>query len=377
MVFRRRGASTKWSRIIRTCCSANHKAKQGAGNRYTGACAAHVKFTGMLGLVCFLCVSTSGTLWASIEWAAVSIESPSASITSFAYRASHSVTPLPAAVIERVSEPDGVALDVDQADTLELAPSKLPDPRVGLPRVVSKDGVCGAVAAVARGYDLPVPFFANLIWQESNFRSNVISRAGAQGIAQFMPGTAAEFGLINPFEPIHALNAAAQFLRELHRRFGNLGLAAAAYNAGPRRVLDWMSRRGALPGETRNYVLKITGRSAALWADPEAAKDPDAALMPAKAPCDEVTEAVATQTRVVRVARLMIELATAAAPPPAPEADKPGGDETEVADADPDETTRAADRRKAPDREATSKPARKTGRRRGIGRRDSKVASSH
>jgi hypothetical protein len=345
------------------------KGKQGAGSRCTGACSAQVKLTRLLGLVCLLCVSISETLWASIE-------SPAAAITSFAYRVSHPVTPLPDEVIERIAEPDGVSLDVDEADTLEHPPSKLPDPRVGPPRVVSKDGVCGAVAAVARGYDLPVPFFANLIWQESNFRLNEISRAGAQGIAQFMPDTAAEFGLINPFEPIHALNAAAQFLRELHLQFGNLGLAAAAYNAGPRRVINWMSKRGALPGETRNYVLKITGRPAALWADPEATKDPDATLMPAKAPCEEVTEAVEMQTRVVRVARLMIELASAAAPPPAPEADKPGDGEAKVADAKADEITRAADRRQAPDKNASSKPIRKAARRRGVARRDSKVASS-
>ena len=59
----------------------------------------------------------------------------------------------------------------------------------------------------------------------------------------------------------------ANSLRELSEQFGNLGLAAAAYNAGPRRVIDWMAKRGALPGETRHYVLRITGHSAEAWTD--------------------------------------------------------------------------------------------------------------
>ena len=51
-------------------------------------------------------------------------------------------------------------------------------------------------------------------------------------------------------------------MRELLEQFGNLGLAAAAYNAGPRRVSDWMAKRGELPEETRNYVRNITGQTA-------------------------------------------------------------------------------------------------------------------
>ena len=98
---------------------------------------------------------------------------------------------------------------------------------------------------------------------------------------------------------------------ELQAQFGNLGLAAAAYNAGPRRVTDWMAKRGALPGETRNYVVRITGRQAEQWTSSEFARDPEAALMPAKAPCAEVAEAVAAQGKIVRVAKLMAELAAA------------------------------------------------------------------
>jgi hypothetical protein len=81
-----------------------------------------------------------------------------------------------------------------------------------------------------------------------------------------MPRTARAYGLDNPFEPLHALAVSAKFLRELLGQFGNLGLAAAAYNAGPGRVQDWMARRGKLPEETRNYVRNITGHPAERWA---------------------------------------------------------------------------------------------------------------
>ena len=83
---------------------------------------------------------------------------------------------------------------------------------------------------------MPIPFFIRLLFQESGFKPDVVSRAGAQGIAQFMPETAATVGLDNPFDPMQAIAASARLLRNLVRQFGNLGLAAAAYNAGPRRI---------------------------------------------------------------------------------------------------------------------------------------------
>jgi hypothetical protein len=87
----------------------------------------------------------------------------------------------------------------------------------------------------------------------------------AQGIAQFMPYTADERGLLDPFNPVAALPKAAEFLSELRSQFGNLGLAAAAYNAGPGRVRSYLSGRGGMPAETRNYVRAITGRSVDDW----------------------------------------------------------------------------------------------------------------
>jgi hypothetical protein len=126
------------------------------------------------------------------------------------------------------------------------------------------DSICQALAAAAAANDLPVGFFTRLIWQESRFKPEAVSRAGAQGVAQFMPGTARLRGLENPFDPREAIAKSAQLLRDLHREFGNLGLAAA-YNAGPGRVRDWLGGRRPLPGETQAYVRIVTGRSAEEW----------------------------------------------------------------------------------------------------------------
>lgn len=141
--------------------------------------------------------------------------------------------------------------------------------RAGRPEMLnrfSETQLCNAAVAVAVANKLPIPFFTKLIHHESGFRPNVVSRVGAQGIAQFMPKTAASRGLANPFEPIRALNASAKFLTELVHKFGNLGLAAAAYNAGPGRVQEWLAKRGTLPIETKRYVHSITGHAAEVWA---------------------------------------------------------------------------------------------------------------
>jgi hypothetical protein len=120
--------------------------------------------------------------------------------------------------------------------------------------------LCRLIERSARRHNLPLNFFTRLIWRESSFRSTVVSSAGAQGIAQFMPGTAAERGLADPFDPEQAIPASAHLLDDLNRRFGGLGLAAAAYNAGPTRVADWLSGKRGLPFETQDYVFFITGR---------------------------------------------------------------------------------------------------------------------
>lgn len=145
-----------------------------------------------------------------------------------------------------------------------------------------QQALCRVIEGAARDNSLPVEFLTRLIWAESSFRAGVVSPAGAQGIAQFMPGTAQERGLADPFDPEQAIPKAAEFLRHLKDRFGNLGLAAAAYNGGPARVAAFVGGRGGLAWETRSYVVKITGRSVEDWtaAEPpaeEAAPSADAA----------------------------------------------------------------------------------------------------
>jgi hypothetical protein len=104
--------------------------------------------------------------------------------------------------------------------------------------------------------------FVRLIWKESRFNPQAVSPKGAQGIAQFMPGTAADRGLDDPFEPKSAIVHSASLLADLKTEFGNVGLAAAAYNAGAERVYAWLQGRSSLPAETQGYVFFVTGRSA-------------------------------------------------------------------------------------------------------------------
>lgn len=152
------------------------------------------------------------------------------------------------------------------------------------------EALCRMIESASAAQHLPVPFLTRLIWQESSFRPDVTSRAGAQGVAQFMPGTARERGLSDPFDPEQAIPAAAALITDLKTRFGNLGLAAAAYNGGPTRVSAWLAGRGGLPDETRGYVVRITGRFADDWAaDAKAVPSPPAPVAAAEPGCLAVT----------------------------------------------------------------------------------------
>src|SRR4029078_4898726 len=154
--------------------------------------------------------------------------------------------------------------------------------------------ICTSVAESAHSNALPVPFLIRLLFQESGFKPDVVSRAGAQGIAQFMPETAATVGLNNPFDPTQAIAASARLLGDLVRRFGNLGLAGAAYNAGPRRIQDWLDKKGKLPDETQHYVKTITGRPAETWKDRVKCKL--AAVLPREAPGQAQVTVIAEKT---------------------------------------------------------------------------------
>lgn len=149
----------------------------------------------------------------------------------------------------------------------------------------SRAEICETLANAAHNNDLPTPFFIRLLYQESAFRPGIVSPAGAEGVAQFMPETSADRGLDNPFDPVQAIAASAHLLRDLTHRFGNLGLAAAAYNAGPKRVMDWLARKAKLPQETKDYVKTITGRPAENWIAAE--KGSPAIRLQRGAPCQQ------------------------------------------------------------------------------------------
>lgn len=155
------------------------------------------------------------------------------------------------------------------------------------PSASAIDLFCDTLKQAAEESDIPVAFFARLIWQESRFRLNEISQAGAQGVAQFMPDTAAEVGLDDPFDPLKALPASARLLRKLRDNFGNIGLAAAAYNAGSGRIQKWLARQSDLPRETRDYVRIITGTRAEDWIE-DIDTLPIRTDLPHGAPCEGV-----------------------------------------------------------------------------------------
>ena len=114
------------------------------------------------------------------------------------------------------------------------------------------------IAAAALRWNVPMNLLAAQLYAESGFNPFARSPAGAEGIAQFMPGTAEAYDLDNPFDPVEAIDAQAHLMSDLLRQFGGkVALALAAYNAGPGAV----ERYGGVPPypETRAYVAKILG----------------------------------------------------------------------------------------------------------------------
>lgn len=240
-----------------------------------------------------------------VTWSGATSSDPKLSLDSFSgfsivdkkpYGSTSEVEAIPAAAENSVS-PDQmptrarlaeIQIDIPlqvSADQ-DLQPQRTPLPPIRRPVVQrSYREICDTLAQAAQSNDLPAPFFIRLLFQESGFRPEVVSRAGAQGLAQFMPDTSASMGLINPFDPVQAIPASARLLRSLIQQFGNLGLAAAAYNAGPKHIEEWLTKKGKLPQETQGYVKTITGRPVETWKVAEAGH-PEMKL-PRQAPCQE------------------------------------------------------------------------------------------
>jgi hypothetical protein len=159
--------------------------------------------------------------------------------------------------------------------------------------------ICIALGREAMANDLPVEFFTRLIWQESRFNSQARSHVGAEGIAQFMPGTARWRGLADAYDPFQALRESAKWLAELQKQFGNRGLAAAAYNAGPGRIERWLAGHTFLPLETRHYVRIVTGHSAEEWSQHDIIES--GRPLPV-IPCNAIAKLIARSSERTRVA---------------------------------------------------------------------------
>lgn len=117
------------------------------------------------------------------------------------------------------------------------------------------------IQAAAARHGVDPALLTGLIRAESNFDPDATSPAGAQGLTQLMPATAAGLGVTNPLDPAQAIEGGARYLRQQLDRFGgDPSKALAAYNAGPGAV----ERFGGIPPyeETQNYVRKVLGHAA-------------------------------------------------------------------------------------------------------------------
>jgi soluble lytic murein transglycosylase-like protein len=113
------------------------------------------------------------------------------------------------------------------------------------------------IRAAAKKYDLDEHLLAGVMRAESNFNPRAVSAKNAQGLMQLLPSTASRLAVRDTFDPAQSVEAGAHYLKQLLDRFsGNVALALAAYNAGPKRVVQY---NGVPPyRETQNYVKRVT-----------------------------------------------------------------------------------------------------------------------
>lgn len=178
----------------------------------------------------------------------------------------------PLAAADTLSTSNRAALFQSQTDVLDTRAAsqyansvRLQPPRVEVPTAFASPRYSGSYSGpylqmardAARRNGIPEDLFLRLVQQESAWNPRAVSHAGAQGLAQLMPGTARYLGVRNVWDPYENLDGGARYLREQYETFRSWRLALAAYNAGPEAV----RQHGGIPPfrETRTYVRVILG----------------------------------------------------------------------------------------------------------------------
>ncbi|MGA7919938.1 MAG: lytic transglycosylase domain-containing protein [Candidatus Acidiferrales bacterium] len=155
---------------------------------------------------------------------------------------------------------DGGTVDVPADDLVAIEPEEHFDALP--PEPVTLTGpFANLIHAAAQKHGLDEALIARVIAVESNFNPRAVSRRQALGLMQLLPKTAAQYSVLNIFDPAQNIDAGTHYLKDLLARYrGNLNLALAAYNAGPEMV----ERYGGIPpfAETQNYVRQITSKIA-------------------------------------------------------------------------------------------------------------------
>lgn len=171
------------------------------------------------------------------------------------------LTPIRAGDIYIRREPDGSVTFTDSPQardgyTVFLREKPLPSPaRVNVREFPGLDAYDSLILDAAARYALSEALIKAVALAESGMNRYAVSPAGAQGLMQLMPGTAAELAVSDPFDPAQAIDGGARYLAQQLRRFGSVPLALAAYNAGPGAV----ARHNGVPPipETQVYVERV------------------------------------------------------------------------------------------------------------------------
>jgi len=174
-----------------------------------------------------------------------------------ASRQSLPLPPIPPAVAPPRTAGDSAEAGPPRVFPGETAGDAVP-PRIGSVLPADNPWVSEAIR-LAEKYNLPRDVFLSLVYQESKFNPEARSRRGAYGLAQLMPGTAADLRA-DRYDPAQNLDAGARYLRQQIDRFGSLPLALAAYNAGPNRVAQAGNQIPRIT-ETQDYVKNIMRRA--------------------------------------------------------------------------------------------------------------------